>query len=174
MGSRPSPCKHESIAVPPLPAGTAPNGSAVGAATANRRRDIHLNGCPVSRASSRAACSTTTGPDASTPDASVSLLRRFRHPGAPAAAKDRHVPHHTKDRDDTDRSALPPTSPSSPRQGSRPTETRMSRHRTAGFATSDTASSRRSRSHPGTARPPIEPVLHRESSATYSLSASAT
>jgi len=174
VGSRPFLCKREPIAVPPLPAGTAPNGSAVGAATANRRRNIHLDGLPVSRANSRAACSTTTGPDASTPDASMSLSCRFRHPGAPTPAKDRPEPRHTKNRDATDRSALPPTSPSSSRSGSRPTETRMSRHRTPGFATSDTASSGRSRFHPGTARPRIEPVFHRESSATRRLSASAT
>lgn len=159
MGSRPFPCKREPIAVPPFPAGTAPNGSAVGAATANRRRNIHLDGRPVSRASSRAACSTTTGSDASTPDAFVSLSYRFRHPGAPTPAKDRPEPRHTKYGDATDRSALPPTSPSSSRSGLRPTETRMSRHRTPGFATSDTASSGRSRFHPGTARPQIEPVF---------------
>jgi hypothetical protein len=46
VGSRPSPCKRESIAVPPFPEGTAPNGSAVGAATANRRRNIHLTWSP--------------------------------------------------------------------------------------------------------------------------------
>jgi hypothetical protein len=96
VGSRPFPCEREPIAVPPFPAGTAPNGSAVGAATAYRRRNIHLDGRPVSRASSRAACSTTTGSDASTPDAFVSLSRRCRHPGAPAPAKDRHDPRYTK------------------------------------------------------------------------------
>jgi hypothetical protein len=174
VGSRPFPCKREPIAVPPFPVGTAPNGSAVGAATANRRRNIHLNGRPVSRASSRAACSTATGPDDSTPDASVSLSYRYRHPGAPTPAEDRPEPRHTKNGDATDRSALPPTSPSSSRQGSRPTETRSSRHHTPGFATRDKASGGRSRSHPGTARLQIEPVLHRESSATHRLSASAT
>jgi len=124
VGSRPFLCKREPIAVPPLPAGTAPNGSAVGAATANRRRNIHLYGRSVSRASSRAAFSTTTGPDASTPDASVSLLCRFRHPGAPTPAQDRPEPRHTKNGTATDRSALPPTSPSSSRQGLRPIQTR--------------------------------------------------
>lgn len=159
VGSRPSPCKRESTAVPPLPVGTAPNGSAVGAATANRRRNIHLDGRPVSRACSRAACSTAAGSDASTPDASVSLSCRYRHPGAPTAAKARPDPRHTKNGDATDRSALPPTGPSSSRLGSRPTETHMSRHRAAGFATSATASDGRSRFHPGTARPRIEPVF---------------
>jgi hypothetical protein len=96
VGSRPFPCKLEPIAVSPLPARTAPNGSAVGAATANRRRNIHLNGRPVSRASSRAACSTTTGSDASTPDASMSLSRRFRHPGALTPAEARPEARHTK------------------------------------------------------------------------------
>jgi hypothetical protein len=115
VGSRPFPCKLEPIAVSPLPAGTAPNGSAVGAATANRRRNIHLNGRPVSRASSRAAYSTTTGSDASTPDAFMSLSRRFRHPGALTPAKARSKPRHTKNGYVTDRSALPPTSLSSSR-----------------------------------------------------------
>lgn len=123
------PCRRESIAVPPFPAGAAPNGSAVGAAPANRHRDIHLNGRPVSQASTRAACSTATGPDVTIPDASVSLQRRFRHPGALATTKDHPEPRHTKDGDAMGRGALPPTSPSSPRQGLRPTETRMSRHR---------------------------------------------
>jgi hypothetical protein len=123
---------------------------------------------------STAACSTARGPDATTPDASVSLQRRRRHPGAHATAKDRLEPRHTNRRGldgpkrlTTDKSQRAPARLAPYRNPHEPPPR-------PGFATEETASSKRSQSHPGTARPSSTLVFHQVSSATCRLSASAT
>lgn len=76
-----------------------------------------------------AVCSTTAGPDATTPDAFMSLRRRSRHPGALVPAKGRFATATPNDSNSTIQGVLPPTSPTRPRPGFRPAKTRVSRHR---------------------------------------------
>lgn len=99
--------------------------------------------------------------------------RRFRHPGAHHRSQERPAPCLTNVRNETPQGALPPTSPVA-----RPKAFALNRTLEPpllpGFATEVTASGGRSRLFPRAARLPRASVVHRASSATHRLSASAT
>lgn len=174
VGSRPSPQDHEPIAVPPLPAGTAPDGCAVGAATANRRRVIHRKTVPsvpgqperglFDRRStgcldSRRLCFTL---------APLPASRCARH------GLDPSYPRYTKHGATRGQGALPPTSPSLLRPSLRPSLARLGRHHPQALPP-------KRRLPAGVHGPTREPLDLRatrlftgDSSATHRLSASAT
>jgi hypothetical protein len=161
VGSRPLPCEPEPIAVPPLPAGTAPDGSAVGAATANRRRVIHrTNGaqCPGP------APAWLVRPPL---DRMPRLQAPRCHPGAATGIPVRSPRlrpiasplHQTRDHSGPRRL----TTDKSQRAQAElaPVLCSLGPPPPPGFATCGTASGRRSRPRPGTARPSSHPVVHR-------------
>lgn len=136
-------------AEPSLPTSSAPDDRAVGAASASRRRDIHHRGTQCPRSRSDDACSAAIGLDATTPDASLQLQHRFRHPGSCAAAQDRSEFRHTNSETTTARGTLPPTSPAVALVSLRSLRVSCGPPPFPGFATVETASSKLSRPTPG-------------------------
>lgn len=151
----------ETAAEPSLPTGAAPDGRAVGAASASRCRSIHLEGPSVLGLVPMVLVRLAIGMNATTPDAPLQPRRRLRHPGAHVTAKDRSEFRRTNDETTTIRGALPPTNPVAPRSRLAPTSSHERaataprlRHRRSGFQQAFTA-------HPWVARPHAASVIHR-------------